>query len=194
MKKTFIAIALLMVSTLLPVRAQFMQMGLKLQYAGTSVDEIVSDVSYQVSDFSTDFLKGCELGLFLRFNVGRWISIQPEANFSMGSVWDEVEQADNFIDKVVTAFNNVQTINLSVPVLASLHLIEIEKLIGIRAFVGPEFYTSIKGASDEGVDFGTFSIVGGVSVDLLGFLNVDGRLVHNKGGNTFYKVGVGLLF
>ena len=130
----------------------------------------------------------------MRLNVGRWITIQPEANFSVGSVWDSVEAADNFIDKVVTTFNNVQTVNLSVPVLAAIHLVEIEKMVGIRAFLGPEFHTTVKGARDANVDFANYSFIAGIGIDLLGFLNVDGRVALTKDNPMSYRLGVGLLF
>lgn len=195
MRKNVFILALLTLLGVGTANAQLFQMGLKLQYSTQSIDDMIRDVSTEVSDFSTDFFRQCEGGLMLRANVGRWITIQPEANFSIGSVWDSVDAQDNFIDKAVAAFSNIQTINLSIPVLAGIHLLEFNKMLGLRVYVGPEFYTTLKGATDgDKIDFGDFSLIGGVGVDLLGFLYVDGRVTRSHDGDMFYRVGVGLLF
>ena len=122
MKKYLFFIAFL-ATMLIPARAQLLQMGLKLQYSTASIDEMVSSVKDEYQNFSTDFLRGCEAGLLLRINVGRWITIQPEANFSIGSVWDTVDALTDFISAAMSAFENVQTVNLSIPVLAAVRLL-----------------------------------------------------------------------
>lgn len=195
MKKRFFILLLLVGVFAVPAKAQFMQMGLKLQYSTESVDDMINNVQNEVQNFSTDFLKGCEAGVLLRINVGRFVTIQPEANFSIGSIWDSVDAQSDFIGSAVAAFQNVQTVNLSVPVLAAAHLIDIEKLADIRVFAGPEFYTTIKGASEEGgIDFSKYSLVFGVGVDLFDILYVDGRISRYSSGDMFYRLGVGLLF
>lgn len=194
MKKSLLALAVIAILGISTSHAQFFQMGLKLQYSTTSIDDMINDVTTEVNDFTTDFLRGCEGGLLLRANIGRWITIQPEANFSIGSIWDSVDAQDNFIDKVVAAYSNVQTVNLSIPVLAGIHLLELNKMLSLRVFVGPEFYTTIKGATDKAFDFSNYSLIGGVGIDLLGFIYVDGRVTRSHEGDMFYRLGVGLLF
>ncbi len=193
MKKLLLVIALMTVG-MIPARAQLLQMGLKLQYSTKSMDEMVSSVKEEYQNFSTEFLKGCEAGALLRVNIGRWITVQGEANFSMGSVWDSVDAQTDFVSSVMSAFENVQTVNMSIPVLASIHLVELEKLLSLRVFAGPEFYTTIKGVKDEGVDFAKYSLVFGVGVDLIGAIYVDGRITKPSGGDMLYSLGVGLLF
>lgn len=193
MKKIVLAL-FLTVATLIPARAQLFQMGLKLQYSTESIDQMINQVTQEYQNFSTDFLKGCEAGLFLRVNIGRWISLQPEANFSIGSIWDSVDAQTDFISSVTTAFSNVQTINLSVPVLLGVHLLDIEKLLALRIYGGPEFYTTIKGATETGMDFSKYSLVFGAGIDLLGFIYVDGRISRYSSGDMFYRLGVGLIF
>jgi hypothetical protein len=195
MKKRIIILALMLAAVCIPARAQLFQMGLKLQYSSSSVDDMINNVTEEVQNFSTEFLKGCEAGLLLRVNVGRLITIQPEANFSIGSIWDSVDAQTDFISSTMTAFQNIQTINLSVPVLAAVHLIDLEKLVDLRVFAGPEFYTTIKGAtSDSGMDFSKYSIIAGVGVDLFDVLYVDARVARFSEGEMFYRLGVGLLF
>lgn len=195
MKKRVLILAFLLVAVCIPARAQLFQMGLKLQYSSESVDDMINNVTSEVQNFSTDFLKGCEAGLLLRVNIGRLITIQPEANFSIGSIWDSVDAQTDFISSTITAFQNVQTINLSVPVLAAVHLIDLEKLLDLRVYAGPEFYTTIKGATEEGgMDFGKYSILAGVGVDLFDVLYVDARVARYSKGEMFYRLGVGLLF
>ncbi len=195
MKKRFLILAFLLAAVCIPARAQLFQMGLKLQYSSSSVDDMINNVTNEVQNFSTEFLKGCEAGLLLRVNVGRLITIQPEANFSIGSIWDSVDAQTDFIASAMTAFQNVQTINLSVPVLAAVHLIDLEKLVDLRVFAGPEFYTTIKGAtSDSGMDFSKYSLIAGVGVDLFDVLYVDARVARYSEGEMFYRLGVGLLF
>ena len=193
MKKTLLFL-LLVCGMMMPAKAQLFQMGMKLQYSSESVDDMVNSVSNEAQNFSTDFLKGCEGGLFLRLNVGRWITVQPEANFSIGSVWDSVDAQDNFFNAAMAAFSNVQTVNLSVPVLVSLHLLDIEKTMDIRVFAGPEFYTTVKGASEEGMDFSKYSLIAGVGIDLLDVIYVDARVARYSEGDLYYRVGLGLLF
>lgn len=193
MKKLLLVIALMTVG-MIPARAQLLQMGLKLQYSTKSMDEMVSSVKEEYQNFSTEFLKGCEAGALLRVNIGRWITVQGEANFSMGSVWDSVDAQTDFVSSAMSAFENVQTVNMSIPVLASIHLVELEKLLSLRVFAGPEFYTTIKGVKDEGVDFAKYSLVFGVGVDLIGAIYVDGRITKPSGGDMLYSLGVGLLF
>lgn len=195
MKKRIIILALMLAAVCIPARAQLFQMGLKMQYSSSSVDDMINNVTEEVQNFSTEFLKGCEAGLLLRVNVGRLITIQPEANFSIGSIWDSVDAQTDFISSTMTAFQNIQTINLSVPVLAAVHLIDLEKLVDLRVFAGPEFYTTIKGAtSDSGMDFSKYSIIAGVGVDLFDVLYVDARVARFSEGEMFYRLGVGLLF
>ncbi len=195
MKKRFLILAFLLAAVCIPARAQLFQMGLKLQYSSSSVDDMINNVTNEVQNFSTEFLKGCEAGLLLRVNVGRLITIQPEANFSIGSIWDSVDAQTDFIASAMTAFQNVQTVNLSVPVLAAVHLIDLEKLLDLRVFAGPEFYTTIKGAtSDSGMDFSKYSLIAGVGVDLFDVLYVDARVARYSEGEMFYRLGVGLLF
>lgn len=195
MKKRFLILALLLAAVCIPARAQLFQMGLKVQYSSSSVDDMINNVTNEVQNFSTEFLKGCEAGLLLRVNVGRLITIQPEANFSIGSIWDSVDAQTDFIASAMTAFQNVQTVNLSVPVLAAVHLIDLEKLVDLRVFAGPEFYTTIKGAtSDSGMDFSKYSLIAGVGVDLFDVLYVDARVARYSEGEMFYRLGVGLLF
>ena len=195
MKKRVLILAFLLVAVCIPARAQLFQMGLKLQYSSESVDDMINNVTSEVQNFSTDFLKGCEPGLLLRVNIGRLITIQPEANFSIGSIWDSVDAQTDFISSTMTAFQNVQTINLSVPVLAAVHLIDLEKLLDLRVYAGPEFYTTIKGATEEGgMDFSKYSILAGVGVDLFDVLYVDARVARYSKGEMFYRLGVGLLF
>ncbi len=194
MKKQLLIIALLAVFGVGTAQAQLLQLGLKLQYSTHSIDDMINDVTTEVNDFSTDFLRGCEGGLMVRANIGRWITIQPEANFSIGSVWDSVDAQDNFIDKIVAAYSNVQSVNLSVPVLVGVHLLDFNKMLGLRVFAGPEFYTTIKGATDKSFDFSNYSLIGGVGIDLLGFIYVDGRVTRSNDGDMFYRLGVGLLF
>lgn len=195
MKKRFLILAFLLAAVCIPARAQLFQMGLKLQYSSSSVDDMINNVTSEVQNFSTEFLKGCEAGLLLRVNVGRLITIQPEANFSIGSIWDSVDAQTDFIASAMTAFQNVQTVNLSVPVLAAVHLIDLEKLVDLRVFAGPEFYTTIKGAtSDSGMDFSKYSLIAGVGVDLFDVLYVDARVARYSEGEMFYRLGVGLLF
>ncbi len=195
MKKRFLILAFLLAVVCIPARAQLFQMGLKVQYSSSSVDDMINNVTNEVQNFSTEFLKGCEAGLLLRVNVGRLITIQPEANFSIGSIWDSVDAQTDFISSAMTAFQNVQTVNLSVPVLAAVHLIDLEKLVDLRVFAGPEFYTTIKGAtSDSGMDFSKYSLIAGVGVDLFDVLYVDARVARYSEGEMFYRLGVGLLF
>lgn len=195
MKKRTFVFVLLLAAVVIPARAQLFQMGLKLQYSSASVDDMINNVSSEVENFSTEFLKGCEAGLLLRVNIGRLITIQPEANFSIGSIWDSVDAQTDFIASAMTAFQNVQTVNLSVPVLAAVHLIDLEKLVDLRVFAGPEFYTTIKGAtSDSGMDFSKYSLIAGVGVDLFDVLYVDARVARYSEGEMFYRLGVGLLF
>lgn len=193
MKKYLFFIAFL-ATMLIPARAQLLQMGLKLQYSTASIDEMVSSVKDEYQNFSTDFLRGCEAGLLLRINVGRWITIQPEANFSIGSVWDTVDAQTDFISAAMSTFENVQTVNLSIPVLAAVRLVELEKLLSVRLFAGPEFYTNIKNVSSEGVDFAKYSLVFGAGIDFLGAIYVDGRVTKPSGGDMTYSLGVGLIF
>ena len=195
MKKRIIILLLLVGSITFSAKAQLFQMGLKLQYSSESVDEMVNSVNREVQNFSTEFLKGCEGGLLLRVNIGRLITIQPEANFSISSIWDTVDAPSDFISSTLAAFQNVQTVNLSVPVLAAVHLIDIEKLVDLRVFAGPEFYTTIKGATEEGgMDFSKYSLIFGVGVDLFDILYVDGRVARFSEGDMYYRLGVGLLF
>ncbi|MBP5189586.1 MAG: hypothetical protein J6031_01570 [Bacteroidales bacterium] len=194
MKKQFLVLLLLLGSITISANAQLFQMGLKVQYSSESVDDMINNVSGEVQNFSTEFLKGCEAGLLLRVNVGRLITIQPEANFSIGSIWDSVDAQTDFISSTVTAFENVQTVNLSVPVLAAIHLIDLQKLVDLRVFAGPEFYTTIKGATDSGMDFSKYSIVAGVGVDLFDIIYVDARVARFSEGEMYYRLGVGLLF
>ena len=109
-------------------------------------------------------------------------------------MWDSVDAQGDFVSSALAAFNNVQTINLSIPVLASLHLVDIEKLVDVRVFAGPEFYTVLKDVSENGVDFSKYSIIVGAGVDLFDILYVDGRMVKNFGGDMAFRLGVGLLF
>ena len=92
MKKRIIVLLLIACGMFVPVRAQVIQMGLKFQYSTKTVEDMYSDIQYEYNNFSTEFLKKCDAGLLLRINIGRWITIQPEANFSISSVWDSVVQ------------------------------------------------------------------------------------------------------
>ena len=65
MKKKFFILLLLAGVFAVPVKAQFLQMGLKLQYSTESVDDMINNVQSEVQNFSTDFLKGCEAGVLL---------------------------------------------------------------------------------------------------------------------------------
>lgn len=195
MKKRTFVFVLLLAAVVIPARAQLFQMGLKFQYSSASVDDMINNVSSEVENFSTEFLKGCEAGLMLRVNLGRLITVQPEANFSIGSLWDTVDAQGDFISATMTAFENVQTVNLSVPVLAAVHLVDIDKLLGLRLFVGPEFYTTIKGAtSGGGMDFSKYSLIAGVGIDLFDVLYVDARVARFSEGEMYYRIGLGLLF
>lgn len=195
MKKKIIAVIMLVGCFIIPAKAQFMQMGLKLQYSTESIDEMMNNVQNEVQNFSTDFLRGCEAGLLLRLNIGRFVTIQPEANFSIGSIWDTVDTQNDFFGATISAFQNIQTVNLSIPVLAAVHLVDLEKLADVRVFAGPEFYTTIKGATEEGgIDFKKYSLIFGVGVDLFDVLYIDGRISRYSEGEMFYRLGVGLLF
>jgi hypothetical protein len=130
----------------------------------------------------------------LRLNVGRWITIQPEANFSIGTVWDSIDQDQSFSEQTAWVFQNVENVNLTVPILASLHLLKVENTLDLRLFGGPQFYTSIKGAKETGVDFKKFALVFGASVDLINIFNIDARITKHPDNDPFYTVGVGLLF
>ena len=187
---------LLLSGITMSARAQFLQMGLKVQYSTTSIDEMINDVTATYQNPSTDFLKQCEGGLMARINVGRWISAQAEANFSIGSVWDSVDAQGDFINAAMYAFSHVETVNLSVPVLAELRLLRLENTLDLRLFAGPEFYTTIKGAKESqgNIDFANYSIVAGVGVDLFNVIYVDARITKHPDQAMFYRLGVGLLF
>ena len=85
-------------------------------------------------------------------------------------------------------------INLSIPILVAAHLIKIDNTFDIRAYAGPQFYTTIKGVEDGDIDFKNYSIIFGASVDLLNVINVDARVTKHPDADMFYSVGVALLF
>lgn len=177
-----------------PVRAQVIQMGLKFQYSTKTVEDMYSDIQYEYNNFSTEFLKKCDAGLLLRINIGRWITIQPEANFSISSVWDSVDAQGDFLSAMTYAFQNINQVRMDIPVLASLHLVNLKKVLHLRLFAGPEFSTTIKGASNNNIDFSKYSIVAGVGVDLIDVIYVDARIFRPFDGELAYRLGVGLLF
>lgn len=195
MKKHSLVLLALLCGFVFTANAQFFQFGLKVQYSSQSIDDLKDNVTTAIDNKSTEFLKNCEGGLMFRINVGRWLTIQPEANLSIGAVWDSVDQNQNFFEQVQWLFDgNVETIHLAIPVLASLHLLKVDNTLDLRVFAGPQFYTTIKGAKDEGIDFKNYSVVFGASVDLINVINVDARMTKNPGNDMFYTVGVGLLF
>ena len=173
--------------------AQFFQMGLKLQYSSQGIDELKNNVTTAIEDKSAEFINQCDAGLLVRLNIGRWLTIQPEANFSISAVQDSTNTGGSFFDQASYAFSNIETVNLKVPVLVALNLLKIENTLSLRLFAGPEFYTSIGNA--ENIDFSNYSILAGASVDLINIFNVDVRVTKPmKEGDLFYTVGVGLLF
>jgi len=201
MKTRFLTLMLLVASSIGIANAQFLQMGLKLGYTSSSIDAIYNDVSSEVQNFSTEFLQKCDLGLMVRLKFGGHIYLQPEANFSISSVWSNVDSANTFMERLGTAFDSLQSVNLAVPVLLGLKIIDIEDFLALRAFVGPEFYTSIKTAGDDArnFDFKEFvdnaSLVAGAGVDLFNFIYVDGRVNYLvKEDKVFFRLGLGLLF
>ncbi len=195
MKKQIVVLALMLAGTIGIAQAQLMQMGVKLQYSTSSLDEMFNDVNTQVENFSTEFLKGCDIGVMARVNVGRWISVQPEVNFSISSVWDSVDAQVSLIDQVTEAFGSIESVNISVPVLVGVHLLDFQEMAALRIFVGPEFYTTIKSASeDEAFDFSRYSLIAGVGIDLLKVAYLDARVVRYSGGTMSYRLGLGLLF
>lgn len=195
MRKGIVIMIVVLAAMCGTANAQALQLGLKLQYSTTSIDEAVSGITEEVNNFSTDFFKQCDAGLMARISLGP-VFLQPEANFSLSSVWDSVDAQDDFFSAAMTVFNEVQHVNLNIPVLVGLKLIDLDKFVAIRVFAGPEFYTSIDVVSDGGFKLDDYSIVGGVGVDLLGFIYVDGRVNKMLKGDSgmFFRVGVGLLF
>ncbi|MBQ9587419.1 MAG: hypothetical protein IJR26_06150 [Bacteroidales bacterium] len=193
MKKHFLIFALLC-CTAFVANAQLFQLGLKAQYATKSLDELRTDLEYTYTNKSTDILRYSNVGLMARLNLGRWVTLQPEANISVSAVWDTVAQQGNFFNQAAWAFQNANTINLTIPVLAAVHLLKFENTLDLRLFAGPEFYTTIKGVQEGEVDFNSYSVVVGVGIDLLNVIYVDGRLTKNSNNDLFYAVGVGLLF
>ncbi|MBO4307188.1 MAG: hypothetical protein J5848_02615 [Bacteroidales bacterium] len=194
MKKQIITLLLILCGTVMTANAQFLQLGLKLEYSTATIDQMIGDVQTEVSDFSTEFLQQCDLGLMFRLKFGRIVYLQPEANFSISSVWDSVDNADNFMDKIITSFDKLQQVNLSVPILLGFRLIQIEDFMALRIFAGPEFYTSIETATSGNFNFNDYSILAGVGIDLLNLLYVDARVTRFSDGNLFYRAGVGLIF
>jgi len=193
MKKRIFVLSLLIISTMGIANAQFMRLGLKLGYSTTSVDELVNNVTTEVQNANVDFLRQCDLGLMVRFNIGSRLYIQPEANFSISSVWGSDSTAD-FMTVFNNALDSLQSINLSVPILVGFKLIDIENFMALRLFAGPEFYTTIETASNGGFNFKDYAIVAGAGIDLINFIYVDARVNYSLSGDLFYRFGVGLMF
>lgn len=179
--------------------AQLLDMGIKLSYSSKDPQDIINNVQDQVSDFSnsTELLKQCQAGLIFRIHLGNHLYVQPEANFGLNSVWDSVEAQTNILDRISTGFGQIKSVNLNVPVLLGLKLLDLDGILNLRVFAGPEFYTSINGLSAGSFDFQTWSAIGGVGVDLLNFLTVDARatwLPKSENKSMFYALSVGLMF
>lgn len=197
MKKVFILFAMIFAMAGMS-HAQLLDMGLKLSYGSQDPQDIINDVQGQVQDFSnaTAFLKQCNAGLMFRLNLGNHLYIQPEANFGLNSVWDSVEAQNNLLDRISTGFGQLKSVNLNVPVLVGLKLFDLDGLLDLRVFAGPEFYTTINSASNGGFDFQTWSAIAGVGVDLLNFVYVDARatwLPAVENPTLFYTLSLGLM-
>ncbi len=196
MKKILILALLLAVFAPTPLRAQFFQSGIKLQYSTMSVDEMISTVQSEAKDFSlsTDLLKSSEVGLFFRLNPGNWVTVQAEANVSIGSVWDSVDAQGDFVNSSLWMFQNISDVNFSVPIMAGVRLLDFGDMFTLRVLAGPEFYTSIKSIKNKEIDFSKYSLSLGLGIDLFNVIAVDGRIMRYSDGNMVYKLGVGLIF
>ena len=196
MKKILLVALLMSLFVTTPLKAQFFQSGLKMQYSTLSVDEMISTVQSETKDFSlsTDLLKSSEVGLFFRLNPGKWITVQAEANISIGSVWDSVDAQGEFIKSALYMFQHISDVNFSVPIMAGVRLLDVQDFFTLRVLVGPEFYTSIKSVKEKNIDFSKYSLAFGVGIDLFSVIAVDGRIMRYSDGNMVYKLGVGLIF
>lgn len=191
--KRFVLSLIAVVCLMGSVRAQVFQFGVKLQYASKSVIELRNEVFYDVQHNATRFIKDSELGLLARFNIWRF-SIQPEANFSIASVWDSVDNEDNFFDRCGEAFKNLETVNMSIPVLVGFKLFDVNDFFEMRLFAGPEFYATIKGIQDKGFDVSNYSFVAGMGFDLLDLFYIDARYSRYSKGENYYRLGIGFVF
>ncbi len=194
MKKRFFILAMLLIGSMGVANAQFLNLGLKVGYSTTSVDALINNVSTEVQNANVNFLRQCDLGLMVRLNIGSRFYLQPEANFSISSVWSEQDSTADFMTVVNHAMDSLQSVNLSIPALVGFKLVDIENFMAIRLFAGPEFYTTFETASNSGFNFEDFAILAGVGVDLLNFLYVDARVNYTFSGDFFYRVGVGVMF
>ena len=195
MKKRLFVLVILIAGTMGMANAQFFRLGLKVGYSTASIDELINNVSTEVQNANVDFLRQCDAGLMLRLNFGSRLYVQPEANFSISSVWSGVDSTADFFSTLSSAFDSLQSVNLSVPILVGFKIIDIENFLALRAFAGPEFYTSFETVSNGSFNFENYTVVGGLSIDLINFIYVDARVNYSlTSGDLFYKLGVGLMF
>ena len=134
------------------------------------------------------------VGLFFRLNPGNWVTVQAEANVSIGSVWDSVDAQGDFVNSSLWMFQNISDVNFSVPIMAGVRLLDFGDMFTLRVLAGPEFYTSIKSIKNKEIDFSKYSLSLGLGIDLFNVIAVDGRIMRYSDGNMVYKLGVGLIF
>ncbi len=203
--KKLILLSVLLVSLLGSAQAQF-RINLKLSYGSQDVDEIINNVQSEVNNHNADFIRHCNFGLGFRIGLGNHLYINPEANVAINSVWDSVDNG-NIFTSISQAFANSQEAMLSIPVMVGWKILDLDGIAAARIYVGPEFYTTFGTLNDNGegskklnfsnFDFRTYSAVGGIGVDLLGFISIDARatyMLNSEAENKlFYTLGVGLL-
>lgn len=195
--KRILVFSLFVVMAVTGLRAQLFQLGLKGTYTSIDPYELYSDISTSVTNRSVNFLKQSGLGLMLRINVTDRIFVQPELGISPNAIWSEIDTNANFISQLLSAYNGASSSTLDIPVLVGYKLFSFGNALDIRVFGGAQFYTKFVSFSD--IDFGTYSLLGGVGVDLIDFLYFDVRAVFNPGTNyldkpAHYAFTFGLMF
>lgn len=202
MKKNF-AIILMLALSVSGLRAQgLLDFGIKATYSTIDAYELYSNVQQSVVSRNAELIKQSNIGLFLRVNLSDRFFLQPEIGFSPNTVWDSLDNSDNIFVQTVDAFNRAQSATVNIPILAGVRLFSIGKLLSMRLFVGPEFYTDLQGSK---INWKTYSVIGGVGLDALGFLYADARVSYLPGADlsstlsnidkpSFYSFSVGIKF
>ncbi|MDO4217638.1 MAG: hypothetical protein Q4D03_05610 [Bacteroidales bacterium] len=203
MKKNLL-FGLLLALSLTGLQAQgLFDFGIRATYQSVDPYDLYSDVQTSVQTRNAELIKQSNLGFLFRFNLGDRFFIQPEIGVSPNAIWDSLDSDDMIFAQLAEAYENAQSATVSIPVLVGARLFSIGKLLSVRLFVGPEFYTEFSSFTD--INWKTYSVLGGVSADILGFIYADARVSYLPSANlsttlnhldqpSFYAFTVGIKF
>lgn len=195
----FTVILLLLASGFGRVQAQLINFGINISYDSKDLNQFLNhEDPFVATDATISFFQQGNLGLMFQLNFSKHILLQTEAHCGINSLWDEVETNANFVEKANMVFNNFQTVELAIPILATWRPIYHPKGISMRLYAGPEFYSTLRHISE--IDLNRYSIVAGIGFDIYKRVSLDFRASKlqasdmGSDGTIFSRVAFGFMF